>query len=106
MRWHPATVLQSQRGINRGRRKVSLSYTISGLLLASAILAQLWIINRYGNGAFRPTGMDLLAKSFLDLLPAKSAPFAASFIWLIVSGVTDIVCPALTGRTDVLNSGI
>jgi hypothetical protein len=83
---------------------VWLSYGITGLVLFVAALVQFWVIKRGGGVALRPSGMDLLAKSFLDVLPEANAPLLGVLIWLSVGLLIDVGCPVLAGRTDVLNS--
>src|SRR5271170_3223969 len=80
------------------------SYEITGLVLFVAVLVQYRAIKQDSTAALRPSGMDLLAKSFLDVLPTANAPWVGFLIWLLVSLLIDVGGPVFAGRTDVLNS--
>ena len=84
---------------------VWLSFSVSGLVMALAGFVQWGVISRRDPAAFQPPGIDLLAKSLLDLLGSENAATFSFLIWLFICAIIDVGFPVFLGRrADILDS--
>jgi hypothetical protein len=83
---------------------VWLSFSLSVLVMALAGFVQWRVISRRAAAALQPPGMDLLAKSLLDLLGSENAATFSFLIWLFICAIVDVGFPVFLGnRADIFD---